>query len=261
MSFRRLILLRHGETEFNRARRMQGHLDVVLTARGREQASRVAPVLAAKHPLAIVSSDAQRATQTAQAISDLCGVPVQLDSRLRETDMGAWTGLDHAEVEAHWPGDRPKWRSDPTFAPPGGETRLAVAARAMNVVRDLHRTLTGWGQDDRPVLLVAHGGTFLALAAARSSTHRCRTTPHSPRWETPPGPNSRSGRNTSPKQISTSIPQQLALVSPRFHPSNPATSGGSISGTPLLTWEMTRSDDRPAGPSRHYCGTSGVSRL
>ena len=58
MSFRRLILLRHGETEFNRARRMQGHLDVVLTARGREQASRVAPVLAAKHPLAIVSSDA-----------------------------------------------------------------------------------------------------------------------------------------------------------------------------------------------------------
>lgn len=166
MSFRRLILLRHGETEFNRARRMQGHLDVVLTARGREQASRVAPVLAAKLPLAIVSSDAQRATQTAQAISDLCGVPVQLDSRLRETDMGAWTGLDHAEVEAHWPGDRPKWRSDPTFAPPGGETRLAVAARAMNVVRDLHRTLTGWGQDDRPVLLVAHGGTFLALAAA-----------------------------------------------------------------------------------------------
>lgn len=166
MAFRRLILLRHGETEFNLARRMQGHLDVALSPRGRDQAARVAPVLAAKDPLAIVSSDAQRAFCTAQAVSDLCGVPVQLDSRLRETDMGEWTGLGQEELEARWPGDRPKWRSDPTFAPPGGETRLDVAARAMDVVRDLHHSLTEWGHDDRPVLLVAHGGTFLALAAA-----------------------------------------------------------------------------------------------
>ncbi len=92
MSFRRLILLRHGETEFNLARRMQGHLDVELSARGREQASRVAPMLAAKHPLAIVSSDAQRATHTAQAVSDLCGVSVQLDSRLRENSYGRMDG-------------------------------------------------------------------------------------------------------------------------------------------------------------------------
>lgn len=54
----------------------------------------------------------------------------------------------------------------PTYAPPGGENRLEVARRAMDVVRDLHRDLTSWGEDERPVLLVAHGGTFLALAAA-----------------------------------------------------------------------------------------------
>ena len=166
MPLRHLILLRHGETEFNRARRMQGHLDVALSERGRAQADRVAPVLARTNPLAIISSDAQRAVHTAQAVSDLCDVPVHLDTRLRETDMGEWTGLDQQEVEDHWPGDRPKWRSDPTYAPPGGENRLEVARRAMDVVRDLHRDLTSWGEDERPVLLVAHGGIFLALAAA-----------------------------------------------------------------------------------------------
>lgn len=166
MALRQLILLRHGETEFNLAGRMQGHLDVQLSPRGRQQAAWVAPVLAAKNPLALVSSDAQRAAQTAQAISDVCGVPVELDTRLRETDMGEWTGLYRQDVDARWPGDRLRWRSDPTYAPPGGETRLEVARRAMNVVRDLHRALPSWGEDERPVILVAHGGTFLALAAA-----------------------------------------------------------------------------------------------
>lgn len=230
MPLRHLILLRHGETEFNRARRMQGHLDVALSERGRAQADRVAPVLARKNPLAIISSDAQRAVHTAQAVSDLCDVPVHLDTRLRETDMGEWTGLDQQEVEDHWPGDRPKWRSDPTYAPPGGENRLEVARRAMDVVRDLHRDLTSWGEDERPVLLVAHGGTFLALAAALIDSPLQNYAAFS------------ALGNTSWSQF-TEWPQyfveadlehtQLLRVRgfPPYHPSNPATSGGWMSGT------------------------------
>ncbi len=134
--------------------------------------------------------------------------------------MGEWTGLDHTEVEARWPGDRPKWRSDPTFAPPGGETRLAVAARAMEVVRDLHHRLTDWGQDDRPVLLVAHGGTFLAQPP-RSSTHRCRTTLHSPRSVDLLVPIHGVAAILHEADSDHSTPQQLAPASPRYPPIQP----------------------------------------
>lgn len=104
---------------------------------------------------------------TPHKLSATCAMfPSILIRACEKPTWGEWTGLDQQEVEDHWPGDRPKWRSDPTYAPPGGENRLEVARRAMDVVRDLHRDLTSWGEDERPVLLVAHGGTFLALAAA-----------------------------------------------------------------------------------------------
>ncbi|HHY07427.1 MAG TPA: histidine phosphatase family protein [Corynebacteriales bacterium] len=163
---RRLILLRHGETQYNIERRMQGQLDIELTENGKEQARKVAPVIAAQKPFAIYSSDSSRAAVTARAVGELAGVEVQLDKRLRETDMGEWAGLPHTEVEEGWPGQRLKWRATPTYAPPGGENRIELAERVAELVRELIPKHPEWGEDDRPLLLVSHGGTICALAAA-----------------------------------------------------------------------------------------------
>lgn len=163
---RRLILLRHGETQYNIERRMQGQLDIELTENGLQQALKVAPVIAAKKPCAIYSSDSSRAARTAEAVGELAGVEVTLDKRLRETDMGEWSGLPHTEVEHRWPGQRLVWRATPTYAPPGGESRIELAQRVADLVRELVEKHPEWGQDERPLVLVSHGGTICALAAA-----------------------------------------------------------------------------------------------
>ncbi|PRQ11671.1 histidine phosphatase family protein [Corynebacterium sp. 13CS0277] len=158
---RRLIALRHGETEYNATGRMQGHLDTLLSARGQEQARVAAQYLRTQDITHIVSSDLARAHATADAVGELLGVEVTTDPRLRETHLGQWQAMSHEEVDATWPGARALWRHDATWAPPGGETRLEVAARARAVVDELMGELDTW--DDSTVLLVAHGGTISAL--------------------------------------------------------------------------------------------------
>ena len=92
MSVRRLVLLRHGQTEWNAGSRMQGQLDTDLTELGREQAGAAAEVLAKRQPLVIVSSDLRRALDTATALGERSGVHVSVDERLRETHLGDWQG-------------------------------------------------------------------------------------------------------------------------------------------------------------------------
>lgn len=163
---RRLILLRHGETNYNAVKRMQGQLDTDLSPRGIEQAKVAATILAAQNPLAIISSDLRRASDTAQALSDLTGVPIILDPRLRETDLGEWQGKSHKEVDQVLPGARARWRNDALWAPPGGETRLDVAARGLKVIHDLHKEFPYWGEDnERPIVIVSHGGFIAAITA------------------------------------------------------------------------------------------------
>ncbi|WP_206489361.1 histidine phosphatase family protein [Rhodococcus sp. KRD162] len=165
---RRLILLRHGQTEYNATDRMQGQLDTDLTELGRTQAKTAATELATREPIRIVSSDLKRALDTAVALGDAAQVPVTTDERLRETHLGQWQGLTHTEVDAIAPGARPAWRADATIAPPGGESRLDVAARSVPLVRELLSSVPEWGADGsaQPVVLVAHGGLIAALTAA-----------------------------------------------------------------------------------------------
>lgn len=165
MSIRRLVMLRHGQTEWNATSRMQGQLDTDLTDLGREQAAAAAEVLAKRQPLAIVSSDLRRALDTATALGERSAVPVQIDTRLRETHLGDWQGLTHLEVDAVAPGARVAWRDDARWAPHGGESRVDVAARSTPLVDELLERITEWGADadDRPVVLVAHGGLIAAL--------------------------------------------------------------------------------------------------
>ncbi|PRX47254.1 glucosyl-3-phosphoglycerate phosphatase (pgm family) [Prauserella shujinwangii] len=161
MSLRRLVLWRHGETDFNAAGRMQGHLDSALTEVGWNQARFAAPALARFAPDLVIASDLRRATDTATVLTEAIGVPLRIDKRLRETHLGEWQGLTGAEVDVRAPGERERWRSDATWAPPGGESRVDVADRAQEVVADLLRG----GEDHETVLLAAHGGLILALTA------------------------------------------------------------------------------------------------
>jgi len=165
---RRLVLLRHGQTEWNAGSRMQGQLDTDLTDLGRAQAVAAADVLAKRRPLLIVSSDLRRAYETAIALGMRAGVEVDVDTRLRETHLGDWQGLTHAEVDALSPGVRAAWRDDAHLAPHGGESRVDVAARSVPLVAELVARQPEWGaeESDRPVVLVAHGGLIAALTAA-----------------------------------------------------------------------------------------------
>ncbi|GFG50918.1 histidine phosphatase family protein [Mycolicibacterium agri] len=168
MRTRRLVMLRHGQTEFNAGNRMQGQLDTELSDLGRDQAVAVAEVLAKRQPLLIVSSDLRRALDTAVALGERSGVPVDVDARLRETHLGEWQGMTHLEVDATAPGARMAWRDDATWAPHGGESRVDVAHRSMPLMAELVEAQTDWGNDEpeRPVILVAHGGLIAALTAA-----------------------------------------------------------------------------------------------
>lgn len=158
MSLEHLILLRHGETDWNRERRMQGHRDIALNAIGLAQAAGAAASVAALQPELIVSSDLQRARVTAQAVAGLAGLPVSTDERLRETSLGLWEGLTRSDVVAGWPGEWEQWRTTSAhYAPPGGESRWQVAERSSAVVEEIDGTAT------RRALLVAHGGTIVGL--------------------------------------------------------------------------------------------------
>jgi broad specificity phosphatase PhoE len=157
MTLNRLVLWRHGETDYNATGRWQGHLDSALTETGWNQARFAVPVLTKFAPELVVASDLRRATNTATVFTDAVGIPLRIDERLRETHLGKWQGLTNAEVEAEWPGMIDLWRADPRIAPPDGETRIEVADRAAEVVGDVDREFDG------TVMLCAHGGLISAL--------------------------------------------------------------------------------------------------
>ena len=162
MSLRRLVLLRHGQTDYNVAGRMQGHIDSMLTETGVEQAATVAPEIARLVPDRLISSDLKRAVDTAELVSAACGLPVKYDARLRETHLGEWQGRTVAEIEDDWPGAIATWRSDPGWAPPGGESRIEVVRRSLPVVEELDEEFAT-GDPDTTVVLVAHGGLIAGL--------------------------------------------------------------------------------------------------
>ena len=128
-----ISFVRHGETPHNREGRLQGRVDLELSERGCEQAARVASRFAG-HPITnVYSSPLRRARQTAAAIADVCGCEVEVDDRLIELDYGEWDGRPLSEMrEMRSTG----WLTDPDFAPPGGESLVAVTARVESFCRD-----------------------------------------------------------------------------------------------------------------------------
>jgi glucosyl-3-phosphoglycerate phosphatase len=105
----RLIVWRHGNTDWNATERVQGQTDTPLNARGRQQAADAAELLARMHPDAIVASDLQRAADTAAALARVTGLEVAYDKRLRERFFGSWQGLTMAEVAVEFPEQHARW--------------------------------------------------------------------------------------------------------------------------------------------------------
>ncbi len=129
-----LTLVRHGQTAANRGGLLQGHVDLALTELGLRQAAAAAEALTASEATCIVTSPLQRARQTADVIARRLGVPVAVDERLIEMDYGTWDERPLSEVDSQsWA----RWRSDPMFAPPGGESLRSVTERAVECALEL----------------------------------------------------------------------------------------------------------------------------
>jgi glucosyl-3-phosphoglycerate phosphatase len=132
----RLIVWRHGNTDWNAAGRFQGQADVPLNDLGRRQAERSARTLAALRPAAIVASDLRRAADTAAALSAVTGLVAAHDERLRERFFGEWQGLTRAEIEARHPAGIARWRAGEDVVGGGVETLDDLGKRVSEAFQD-----------------------------------------------------------------------------------------------------------------------------
>jgi len=156
-----LVLVRHGETDWNRDGRWQGHSDTRLNDAGREQARRVAGRLDAVD--VVYSSDLARAQETAEIIGGALGLPVEVDARLRERSFGSWEGLTAAEIEERFEEELARWRVGTGHGAADAEPFDAFAARIRSFVDDAVSRHPG-----ATVLVVAHGGSIRVIHAHAS---------------------------------------------------------------------------------------------
>ena len=156
MTVTRLFLVRHGATTATEEGRFSGSSGAELSAEGRSQAARLGERLARQNISALYSSPLSRALDTARIIAGSCGLePVTRDG-LREIGHGHWEGMTRDEVERQFGAEYATWEADPfTFAPVGGESGVAVLARALPVVREIVAAHPG-----AQVLVVSHKATL-----------------------------------------------------------------------------------------------------
>ena len=154
----RIILIRHGETDWNHLKLAQGHAEVDLNDEGRAQAESTAAALSDEPIDAVYSSDLARAIDTARPIASARGLPVVTDAAFREIDQGEWEGLHVDVIKERWPELWGPARHSSTR--PGGEAPADVRKRALEGVRRI--------VDAHPagvVVVVSHGGTIRWLSA------------------------------------------------------------------------------------------------
>lgn len=161
---KRILLVRHGESEWNAIRRLQGQADIELSERGREQACALGPMVASFKPGLVMTSDLKRAVHT----SALLGYPEAIhEPLLREQNVGTWTGAEIAHLMADAPAAYAGWRAG-TFAPENGEIWADFRARVSGALEK------AFAAEAETVLVVCHGGVIraaldgaLGLAPAR----------------------------------------------------------------------------------------------
>jgi len=155
-----LLLVRHGETDWNREHRVQGHTDVPLNAVGRAQAEALAESLADALLAGVYSSDLARARQTAEIVSRHQGLAVVLEPGLREKNFGSWEGLTDVEIADRFPESvRGRWGD--------GESTEDVAARVLPAIERIRARHPG-----ESVLVVSHGGPIRIILDQNGVEHR-----------------------------------------------------------------------------------------
>ena len=154
-----IVLARHGETDWNRDNRFQGHADPTLNEAGREQSRALAERLAGDGIAAVYASPLQRAKETAEIVAGRLELPVSTVEALREIDVGEWSGLTRTEVEERFPEAFARWL-DYAHGWEHGETYEALGARVLPALLDLARRHNG-----ERILVVTHGGPIRAVAA------------------------------------------------------------------------------------------------
>ena len=169
-----LLIIRHGETTWNREGRIQGHRDSPLTERGVAQARAAAARIARERPEALYSSDLGRARQTAEEVALATALPIRTDEGLRERAFGIFEGKTWDEIAAEHPVDPRHLTEHPAQPVPGGESFLQFRARVLGALGRIARE-AGAGT----IAVVTHGGVLgvlyreamgLALDAPRSYT-------------------------------------------------------------------------------------------
>lgn len=155
---RRVIIWRHGRTEWNLAGRVQGQTDVPLDEVGRQQARSAAARLASLQPTRIVTSDLSRARETADVLGRLAGVTVEVDTRFRERSFGVREGLTMTEAREQFPDAMARWLAGDEAGIPGSEASSAAGERFASALRAHLETL---GPDDT-LVVVSHGGVTRA---------------------------------------------------------------------------------------------------
>jgi len=154
-----LVLIRHGETNWNREMRWQGQTDVPLNPTGVRQAKAAAESLRGTKLDAIYTSDLQRARQTAEAVAAATGAPVLSDRRLREIQLGAWEGMSFEDIRARDGEALDHFRTDPVgIRAPGGESVPEVRRRVLACLRDILRAFP-----EGRVAIVSHGLSLAVL--------------------------------------------------------------------------------------------------
>jgi glucosyl-3-phosphoglycerate phosphatase len=154
----RLVVWRHGRSEWNAVGRVQGHADIDLDDEGLAQAAGAAPRLAAYRPDLVLSSDLRRAARTADALAAITGLTIEYDPRLRERNFGPWQGLTPAEIKERYPVDYARWGRDGPFDDPAIETVDDMAKRVLAAFRDSADRIGPGGT----AVLVTHGGAARA---------------------------------------------------------------------------------------------------
>ncbi|HEY1289700.1 MAG TPA: histidine phosphatase family protein [Burkholderiales bacterium] len=170
----RLCVVRHGETAWNAEGRVQGQLDVPLSATGLTQARCVAAALPERRFSALYSSDLQRVLQTAQPAAEKLGLEVCIDARLRERHYGAFQGLTYTQAKESRPDDYARFKAkEPEFAFGSGESLRAFFERAIQCIEAIARR-----HDGEEVLVFTHGGVLemayrRATGCGLSTPRRC----------------------------------------------------------------------------------------
>jgi broad specificity phosphatase PhoE len=151
-----IVLVRHGQTDANRAGRLLGRADPSLNERGAQQADALATLL--EHgPAAqlVLTSPLRRAQETAERISTATGTPVRIDERLIEPDYGEWDERPLRDIPADVGA---RWRSDPSFAAPGGESLVDLRSRITPCAEELFELAK-----DGVIIVVSHVSPIKAI--------------------------------------------------------------------------------------------------